>query len=217
MLAWLFFLSLPATLTREGLPHALRAIGMIPPVMILAGVGAWKFLELIFLWLEKQKEKWPQYAAQLARIRREVALLFILVLLLVPVFTFRNYFVRWANNPNTYFAFSTDLLHLGQFLNNLPLETKKYVVVNLPGVEVRGIPMPAQTVMFVTDTFREEKRRRKNIQYILPSELEKITLGEDKTIIGLLKGDDREVLRPLQERFPELKVKAPGDFVILEN
>ena len=39
LIAWFSFMTLPATLTREGLPHALRAIGMLPPIMILAAIG----------------------------------------------------------------------------------------------------------------------------------------------------------------------------------
>lgn len=226
LFAWLFFLSLPATLTREGLPHALRVIGLIPPIMIFAGIGAWKVLEFVFLRLEKQKQNpalarkggasWPQYAGQLFRIRREISVLFILILFLVPVSTYRNYFVRWANNPETYFAFSTDLWHLGQYLDGLPPEIKKYVVVNLPGVEVRGLPMPAQTVMFATDTFREEKKQEKNFAYILPNDLEKINADDGKTIIAPLKGDDMDLLQALRERFPGAKIQAPSDFVIFE-
>jgi 4-amino-4-deoxy-L-arabinose transferase-like glycosyltransferase len=218
LLAWLFFLSLPATLTREGLPHALRSIGMIPPVMILAGLGAWRTWEFIEKWLENQRQKWPNYWGQLERLKKELALLGILLLLLVPLATFRSYFVLWAHNPNTYFAFSADLLHLGQFLDGLPASTKKYVVVNLPGTEVRGIPMPAQTVMFATDTFREEKRQRKNITYLLPEDVQHRVLDMGgKTIIAILNGRDRQLLKTLRQKFPQLKVSAPGDFMILET
>ena len=38
------------------------------------------------------------------------------------------------------------------------------------GVEVRGIPMPAQTVMFITDTFTLKKQAEKNIHYLLPDQ-----------------------------------------------
>lgn len=218
LLAWFAVLSLPATLTREGLPHALRSIGMIPPVIVLAGMGAWKTLEFFVALLEKQKQKWPQYAEQLARIRKEVILLFILVLLLIPLATFRAYFVLWAHNPNTYFAFATDLWHLGQFLDGLPDSTQKYVIVNLPGVKVRGIPMPAQTVMFATNTFQEENRWLRNIEYILPEEVNKLPVIDNrKVIIAPLNGSDRELLKNLRQKFPQLKVKDPGDFVILGN
>src|SRR3989344_3451084 len=131
--------------------------------MILAALGAYWTLEKILGWLEKQKEKWPGYINQLQRIKKEFSWLFILLLLWTVPGVYRDYFRNWAKNPNTFYAFSTDLLHLGKFLEKLPQDTQKYVVVNMPGVDVRGFPAPAQTVMFVTDTFREDARRQKNI------------------------------------------------------
>lgn len=241
LFAWLLFLSLPATLTREGLPHALRSIGMIPPVMILSGFGAWWIYQKTQEWLESKKNKWSTHAGQLERIKKEVLLLSLLVSLLIPIMTYRNYFARWASNENTYFSFSADVWHLGQYLNSLPLDTKKYVVVNLPGVDVRGIPMPAQTVMFATDSFRETERRRKNIEYVLPQNTDKIILraeqggvekfstspvrneisngasSNSKVIIAFLNGEDRNPIFDIQKKFSDFKIRVPGDFVILEN
>lgn len=230
LLAWLFFMSLPATLTREGLPHTLRSIGLIPPVMILSGFGAWWLYQKAIGWLEKQKIKWPTYEGQLNRVKKEVALLAILVLILIPVVTYRNYFVRWASNENTYFSFSTDVWHLGQYLKGLPPDTKKYIVVNQAGTDVRGIPMPAQTVMFATDSFREAERQRKNIEYVLPQNIDIITLraersevekfstsANNKIVVAFLDGKDRDLILTVQKKFPNLKIKIPSDFVILEN
>ena len=216
LLAWLFFMSMPAVLTREGIPHALRSVGIIPAVMILAGLGVTWLWEKITEWVERQKIKYPKYVHGLERIQKELALLAVLLLVLLPFQTFKTYFIRWAHHPETYFAFSTDLLHLGQYLAELPLENKKYVVVNLPGVEVRGIPAPAQTVMFSSNTFQEADRKEKNLTYVLPSDIEKIEVS-GKTIIALLRGEDLPLVRSLQKKFPELKAKAPRDFVVLEN
>jgi hypothetical protein len=54
----------------------------------------------------------------------------------------------------------------------------KYVVVNTGGVAVRGIPMPAQTIIFITDTFTPEKQKEKNMHYILPSQEDQIKDGD---------------------------------------
>lgn len=216
---WLGAMALPAALTREGLPHALRSIGMIPPVMILAGYGAWITLEKILEWIERQKTKVPERSAQLGRIRYETIILFLAILITIPWVTYRDYFVRWAYNPETYFAFSTDLLNLGNFLAHLPRDTNKYVVANLPGVDVRGIPMPAQTVMFVTDTFGEEKQNKKKIFYISPADAAQkiyVTAGE-KTVIAFLNGSDKPLINMLKKNLPGYAIKAPGDFVIMQN
>lgn len=218
LLAWLFFLSLPATLTREGLPHALRSIGMIPPVMIFAGLGAWHTGVFIFEWFAEQKERWPGYISQLNRIERELAMLFVLVLLLIPLYAFKAYFIRWAHHPETYFGFSTDLFHLGQFIDGQPGDIKKYVIVNRLGVEVRGIPMPAQTVMFASGTYLEKRQAEKNVQYILPSQISEISFKKnERVIIAVMEGRDTVLIRELKEKFPSLRVHAPSDFVVLEN
>src|SRR3989338_7384593 len=220
LFVWLFFMSLPATLTYEGLPHALRAIGMIPPVMILAVLGAWRMIAWILTWLERKKERWPQNFSQIVRIQLELAILFPLILLWIPNVAFKDYFFRWGTHQETYFNFSTDIFHLGQYLNGLPPNTLKYVVVNMNGVEVHGIPMPAQTVMFATDTFREESRLEKNIFYLLPQDISGFQLpvaNNRKVVIALLDGNDRKTKAKLEEKFPNMKFKTPGDFVVLQN
>ena len=71
-------------------------------------------------------------------------------------------------------AFSANYVQIGRELNALPKELPKYVVVEAGGVDVRGIPMPAQTVMFITDTFTPEKQKEKNIYYVLPEQASQI-------------------------------------------
>ncbi len=218
LVSWAFFMSLPATLTREGMPHALRSIGMIPPLVILEATGAWYLLQVVFGWLEKQEIKWGEYRGQFRRIKKEAVILFLSLLLVVTFQSHRQYFIRWANSPLTYFAFSTDMWHLGRYLNGLPLEIKKYVVVNLPGVYVRGIPAAAQTVMFATDTFREEEKTRKNIQYILAENANQLSpVGNQKVVIAFLNSDDRELRQVYSRKFPEFRVHAPLDFVVFTN
>ncbi|MFY9462793.1 MAG: hypothetical protein WAP52_01265, partial [Candidatus Sungiibacteriota bacterium] len=218
LLFWFSAMILPVALTREGLPHALRAIGMIPPVMILAAFGAHSIRNGINQWARREKIKWPQKIAQLERIRRELMIFFILALAVIPLATYRDYFLVWANNPETYNAFDTGHLHLGQYLAALPQDTKKYVIVNTLGTMVRGIPMPAQTIMFTTDTFTDEKRAEKNFSYLLRSDADSINItAKQKTVITLLDETDRILIKTLRQKFPEMKVKVPGDFIVLQN
>lgn len=234
LLAWFVFMTFPATLTREGLPHALRSIGLIPPVMILAGYGAWQTLSFFTAWLEKSRrevgiptslsddnsasgQKKKKTLEQLVRLGRETNLLFLLVLLLVPLAAYKTYFLRWAHNSNTYFEFTTDILHAGEFVAGLPNDVKKYVVVNRSGVDVRGIPVVAQPVMFVTDSFRNEEQKAKNIRYVLPGEISSIAIGEEKVVIVVLDGLDRNLMNQIRTKFPRLNVKAPSDFIIFSN
>ena len=159
LFGWLLITALPVIVSNEGLPHALRAILMIPPVFILAGVGG--------IWL---------YKSLAAAIKNQKALnIFIFIFLSLLVFeAYVAYFILWGRNPNVAGAFNENYLAIGRQLNALSKETPKYVIVKASGVLVRGLPMPAQTLMFITDTFTPEKQKEKNIFYLLPEQTNQI-------------------------------------------
>ncbi|MFA5172935.1 MAG: glycosyltransferase family 39 protein [Candidatus Paceibacterota bacterium] len=151
--SWFILASLPVIVSSEGLPHALRAILMAPSVFIFSAIGG----EFIF---RKLKEFSPVFR----KISFFLAFVFFLLLILN---SYQRYFFEWANNKNTKDAFSSDYAEIGNIINSLPQKEKKYVIVENNGVLVRGIPMPSQTIMFITDTFTPEKQKEKNIFYIL--------------------------------------------------
>lgn len=165
ILSWLIIAALPVIISNEGLPHALRAILMAPPVFILAGMGALKLYPLI--------KNWPRITVY--------ALLFLLAF-----DAFVSYFGVWGKNSNIANAFSQNYVEIGREINQLPKELPKYVIVETPGVIVRGIPMPAQTTMFITDTFNLEKRKEKNIIYLLPDQLNQIPANQKNHVIKTL-------------------------------
>jgi 4-amino-4-deoxy-L-arabinose transferase-like glycosyltransferase len=151
---WIIIAGLPAAASNEGIPHALRSILMLPPAIILAAIGS--------VWTHKTMKKyWSAVAV------KTISIIFIIA---VVAFAYIDYFVVWAKNPNVSGAFNDDYVRIGREINNLPKNTSKYVVVEAPGVPVRGIPTPAQTVMFVTDTFLAENQEDKNVHYVLPSQ-----------------------------------------------
>jgi len=151
---WLILMMIPVVISSEGLPHALRAILLIPPTIILGGVGGMWVYEFLRYRLP------PSFLKALAVI--------FLVLLLSEAY--RTYFIRWAKSEHTPGAFAAKYANLGKTLHRLPTDLPKYVVVKARGVDVRGIPMPAQTVMFITDTFLPEEQALKNIHYVRPEE-----------------------------------------------
>ncbi len=158
---WFALGAAPAVFSNDGIPHALRSILMAPPVFIFGGVGgiaAYDFL----------KRRITSFWLPLASI---------IFLLLFAFEAYNTYFVLWAKNPNVSSAFSADYAELGRTLNELPANVQKYVVVKAGGVLVNGIPMPAQTVMFITDTFTEENQKAKNIYYVLPDQESSIPSG----------------------------------------
>ena len=149
-LAWIVIAAIPVVLSNEGMPHALRAILMLPPIIILS---AWGGITL-YQWL-------------IPKVRQANALAAVFVILL-SFEAYHTYFVRWAGNSNVLAAFDAPSVSIADTLNRLPDMTEKVVMVDLGGVRVKGIPMPAQTVMFLTDTYDEGRAAEKHFHYVQP-------------------------------------------------
>ena len=177
--SWILFsslviVSLPVVISNEGIPHALRSIIMIPPVFILAGFGGiwlYEFLKNYFGDFEHGVFKKFLFIAS------------VLFLIFLPFNAYYEYFIAWGKNPNVQGAFAADYVAIGRELNKLPAERPKYVIVEAPGINVRGIPMPSQTVMFITDTFTPDKQLKKNVYYKLSSQIKQIPEGSYTVII----------------------------------
>jgi dolichyl-phosphate-mannose-protein mannosyltransferase len=153
LLAWFLLAMLPVVISDQQLPHSLRSILMIPCVIMFAAVGG----RALFVWLAKiVNARWLGLAA-------------LGFLSLLAFEAYNTYFVLWARNPVLPDVFDVDYVSLGRELNALPASTPKYVVVEAPGVLARGVPVPAQTVMFITDTFGADAQAAKNIHYLLPA------------------------------------------------
>ena len=160
LFSWIIIAAVPVVLSNEGIPHALRSILMIPPVFILAGAGALKLYEIFINTISGFYHKHDKFVKNS----------FILLCALFIAQTYNYYFVIWGENKNVEYAFRQNYVDMGEMLISLPKETIKYVVVEAEGVNVRGIPMPAQTIMFITDTFTTKKQVEKNIHYLLPGQ-----------------------------------------------
>lgn len=135
---WLIVMLLPELLSAEGIPHSLRAIGVLPAVMLLAALG--------FDWL----------ATKLGPSTMKWALP--ILLLSGAVDTYR-YFGVWTKDPLTAAAFSSSYVKAADYLNSLPANAPRYVIVEAAGALVPHanpdgttvqLPMPAQTVIFKT-------------------------------------------------------------------
>jgi hypothetical protein len=161
MYAWFALAILPAAASDEGIPHALRSILMIPPVMAFAALGG--------VWLYGLVKKYWH-----VKVAWTLAAAFIIF---VGIYGYVNYFIVWAQNPNVPGAFNADYVTIGDQINALPTSTPKYVVVNAGGVPERGIPTPAETTMFITHTFTTQDQTADNIHYLLPDQTSSIPAG----------------------------------------
>lgn len=186
LLSWFFVGLLPVIFSNEGMPHALRAIIVIPAIFIWAGEGLWWIIDKIGDWYRERdvhefsfRRRWLKESSAAAA--------FALAFLLAAFTTveYNKYFDQWAKNPNVAMAFNQNYVDIGNKLNSLPIKTKKYVLVNAWGVPVNGIPMPAQTVMFVTDTYTPEKQKAKNIYYLTEEQFKKGQYDRNSVVIPL--------------------------------
>ncbi len=156
---WLFLAALPVVISNEALPHALRSILMIPPVIMLAAAGGiWLYNKLAAMYKEGTK----------MRMVVKCCVCFFFALLILEAYN--SYFIVWAKNPNVYDAFSSNYVEIGREINALPPDAPKYIIVEAGGVLVHGIPMPAETVMFITNTYLPQDQQAKNVHYVLPQD-----------------------------------------------
>ena len=174
LLSWFLVGLLPVIFSNEGLPHALRAIIVAPVVFIFAGEGLWWVYDMTRDWAF-QPRYWLGVKPSPAAISGSaIALLAVLIILTISAYAeYDKYFNRWATSPNVADAFAQNYLELGQRLNGMPTNIKKYVLVNTGGVLVNNIPMPAQTVMFITDTYAADKQTAQNIYYLTEEQFRK--------------------------------------------
>jgi hypothetical protein len=142
----------PAFLTTESLPHALRSILALPAAILIATLGG--------IWVYDIISKWsPRF------VLRTITVVFVAV---VSLHAYMWYFHDWAPRQEVQDAFATNYVAIGRLINALPADLPKYVTVQPSSVDVRGIPVRAQTTMFITDTFLPEGQAAKNVHYVLP-------------------------------------------------
>jgi len=187
---WFFATMLPAILTNEGLPHALRSIGMIPPTVIFATIG------IVWAW-----DFWR--TATGANMRLASGLLG-LVLAAIAVGNWHHYFIVWAHDPNVEGAFRQDLMDMSRVLNAQGLEATKYVIVNEDGVLLDGIPVQSATLRFLT-------KDDPAIRYMRTPDASTIRVATgESAVIMLTNPDDTGLNEQIQKMFPQAE-KLCGD------
>jgi 4-amino-4-deoxy-L-arabinose transferase-like glycosyltransferase len=224
LFSWIVIMLIPAIVSSEGLPHALRAIVAIPPVMIFSALGLnWIIIKISNL-LNKKIEQYPENLKQFLRLKKQLTVLLLAFLLAVAANTYNQYFCRWAGSPYVADAFSANYAELGKYLNTLPRKLDKYVIVNVEGVDVYGIPMPAQTVMFITKTYLPKWQKEKKIHYVnvvnkkwedLEPFIQEISQKEH-FVVTMLEIDPY-LRKFLKEKIPSLNSETKDGLIVLEK
>ncbi|KKT21712.1 MAG: hypothetical protein UW05_C0004G0006 [Candidatus Giovannonibacteria bacterium GW2011_GWC2_43_8] len=195
LLLWFVVMILPVALSNESLPHALRAIVLIPPVMIFVALG------LEWFW---------------GKIRSSLKIFIFLFFIVATIYIFNQYFFRWAPNFNVYEAFETDITERANWLNGQPKDIKKYVVTDsVDKVDVRGAPMSFQPIIFITDTFFAKKQKEKNIYYLTANQIGSKEC-DPKCIIVPIDAKPT-IYKTLKQKIPNLRLDISPGFVVLKN
>jgi hypothetical protein len=119
LLAGFGALLLPEMLTAEGIPHALRAIGALPLVLIIAAIG---ISDMLSRWYQT----FPINSAA-----RGAGLSAMTLLLGLTVYQgYNQYFVAWAVAPQTFEAYSEDAVGIANQLNSTNFQGTRYVIID---------------------------------------------------------------------------------------
>ncbi|PJE51091.1 MAG: hypothetical protein COV29_02345 [Candidatus Yanofskybacteria bacterium CG10_big_fil_rev_8_21_14_0_10_36_16] len=187
MLSWFMLGMLPSFFVNDA-PNSLWLLIVAPVVYIFAAEGMWWFYEL----LSREYE----YRDSIHKVRHMhrhlsessiVAGFAIIVLLSAIAFVNSDkYLNKWANHTEVYHAFNQTELEIAQKINRISPDVKKYILVNSEDeIIVDGLPLPAQTVMFFSDTATEEKQKTKNVFYLTEKEFTETKIERDALIIPL--------------------------------
>lgn len=132
LLAWLAILLLPSALSVEGVPHALRACGVLPAVALLAGWGAAIAEEAL---------------ARRSGARLAAALALALGLGLTG-FTAYRYFAVWGRDPRVFAAHDGAYRAAARALLAAPPGVERFLVANGRGFDIHGWPAEVHAYLF---------------------------------------------------------------------
>jgi len=186
LFAWFCVMLMPGALTYEGMPHALRVIGVIPAVYILAALGGIYVYGKLKLITTNRK------------ILAAATIVFLAYAGVSPVY---RYFYQWAPNPETAKSFSNDLVAMGEILKDSPDNYGKYVVMY-------GGDLPVQTVKLIA----LENTNNKKINYLWASNMDSINPSGPALVLFM----ENSVidLGNLKKKFPNGVLKMETDSLV---
>lgn len=198
ILVTFFVMLMPEFLTEEGLPHALRAIGTQPPVLLLATFPA--------VWILDHARRSPPGT------RFTLLSLLVIALFVSATFNLTKYFVFFGRSSVQMGAFNKNYTLMAQYLLSLPTETRKYVYANAGGTHIdNGLPVTAEPIVFLT------AGKIENLTFIEPETT--IRTG-DSVIIPMRY--DQALSERILEKFPHAREERvdlePGtgsDFLVI--
>lgn len=214
LIVWFVVMMLPVVLSQEGIPHALRAIVLIPPTFLFAAIGCNSLWRMGEIWIHTRREAFPDYTRQLRRIQKELALGVIVILLIIGIRTTALYFFDWGVRPETARAFEKDLYDAGYFLAHISDTIPKYVITDeVDRIDITGAPMALEPILYATNTYLPEPLGAHNVHYITPKDIPTIDCSRDCVIVPI--HNSLHIARLLLAQFPTLQVQEKKTFMFL--
>lgn len=196
---WFGFMLSPTILSAEGLPHSLRAVGVIPIVYILSALGFKSFYD---------------YLSEKINLKEIAQFTLVAVLIFNLIYGYTRYFVLWANDPKIAQAYDSDISAMAKFLNTQPNNVEKYAVIlgysnhQLAFLTHDKNNHPIQGLYGISGNYHVINR---------VENLKKIWLSSDKYVFVIQETVLKEAKPILLNFFPDGKLKARDGFFYYTN
>ena len=188
LLSWIVVMLIPAVLSQFG-PIAKRAIGTLPAVMLLIAVGAVVPWAAVVRWSTRTKTAWAKGLS--VAVRAAIVVGFVLS----AAWTYRDYFVVWAADPDLFTHFEVGPTAIGQYAGTLSPDTVVYispVAPDHPSIVYNALDHPGL------------KGYDGRACFVVPEQ----TVYETQYII--VPADDPMSLALLESTFPQGEIVAEG-------
>lgn len=117
---WFWVMLVPEVTTAEGIPHALRLIGTIPVIFILAARG------IVWLWNKVCNTVYVN------KLKFAYAAIFLVTLF---IYNFYLYFVIAAESPEYHYSFRSDLTEVSRYINEVNNHDRTFLALDAFSVQ----------------------------------------------------------------------------------
>jgi len=181
LLSWFFLMLAPEFMTAEGLPHALRSLGVMPVVYIFAALAFMFFLE---------KARSHTYIIQKIILMTTIA-----SLVFIGVFNGIKYHVFWKNKKETAQSFEKNLIKISNYIKTVSPYKEIFVITG----SMQRIPIKLLN------------HEALYIYYLYPDEIQNIEPKNPTYFEVILTEKNEEIIQKLQEKFSDLEFKEVTD------
>lgn len=181
LLSWFVIMMAAEFMSYEGNPHALRSIGTLPVVFILASLSIEFFLRKV----EKHSHTF------------NLIMTFLIALMVFSIGSFNSlkYHYAWANKTETAQSFDQNLMEIAAYLKTLPPDQEKFVVAEC----MQRIPIQ----LF--------NWKMPNIEYFYAGQIDGLNPKDKNNFVIILTDKDDQLINNLISRFPNLTLEEMKD------